>query len=47
MIERFGVHENELPLMICPDGSFLKNPTDAEAAMCLGITPELDPADRL
>jgi|SRR5579862_68885 len=44
VIERFGVHENELPLMICPDGSLLKNPTDAEAAMCLGITPELDPA---
>jgi thioredoxin reductase (NADPH) len=43
VVERFGVRENELPLMICPDGSFLKNPTDAEAAMCLGITPELDP----
>ncbi len=43
VIERFGVHEDELPLMICPDGSILKNPTDAEAGMCLGITPELDP----
>ncbi len=42
-VERFGVQADELPLMICPDGSFLKRPTDAEAAMCLGITPELDP----
>lgn len=43
-VERFGVQPDELPLMICPDGSVLKNPTDAEAGMCLGITPELDPA---
>jgi thioredoxin reductase (NADPH) len=42
-VERFGVHDDELPLMICPNGAMLKRPTDAEAAMCLGITPELDP----
>ena len=42
-VERFGVQPDELPLMICPNGAFLKRPTDAEAAMCLGITPELDP----
>ena len=42
-VERFGVHPDELPLMICPNGSLLKRPSDAEAAMCLGITPELDP----
>jgi len=42
-VERFGVHPDELPLMICPNGAFLKRPTDAEVAMCLGITPELDP----
>ena len=42
-IERFGVHEDELPLMICPNGSLLRRPSDAEAAMCLGITPEIDP----
>ena len=42
-VERFGVLPDELPLMICPNGAFLKRPTDAEAGMCLGITPELDP----
>jgi thioredoxin reductase (NADPH) len=42
-VERFGVQPDELPLMICPNGSFLKRPSDAEAAMCLGITPVLDP----
>ena len=42
-VERFGVLPEELPLMICPNGAMLKRPTDAEAAACLGITPELDP----
>jgi thioredoxin reductase (NADPH) len=42
-VERFGVLDNELPLMICPNGALLKRPTDAEAGACLGITPELDP----
>ena len=41
--ERFGVLPEELPLMVCPDGTVLKRPTDAEAGACLGITPELDP----
>jgi thioredoxin reductase (NADPH) len=42
-VERFGVRPDELPLMICPNGALLKRPTDGEAAMCLGITPVLDP----
>jgi thioredoxin reductase (NADPH) len=43
VIERFGIQPNELPLMVCPNGSVLKHPSDAEAGLCLGITPELDP----
>ena len=43
VVERLGVQPGELPLMICPNGTVLKRPTDAEAAICLGITPELDP----
>jgi thioredoxin reductase (NADPH) len=43
LVERFGVRDDELPLMLCPDGTVLKRPTDAQAAMCVGITPELDP----
>ena len=43
VVERFGVIPNETPLMICPNGTLLKRPTDAEAGVCLGITPELDP----
>ncbi len=43
VVERFGVLPDELPLMICPNGAFLKRPSDAEAAACLGIIAELDP----
>ena len=42
-LERLGVLPHELPLMICPTGEVLKRPKDAEAGMCLGITPQLDP----
>ncbi|CAN5372845.1 FAD-dependent oxidoreductase [soil metagenome] len=43
LIERLGVPESDLPLMICPNGTVLRRPTDAEAGVCLGLTPELDP----
>jgi thioredoxin reductase (NADPH) len=29
--------------MLCPNGTVLKRPTNAEAGICLGITPDLDP----
>jgi thioredoxin reductase (NADPH) len=32
-VERLGVQPEELPLMICPDGTVLKRPTDAEAGV--------------
>lgn len=43
VVERFGVTPEDLPLLLCPDGSMLKRPSDAEAGMYLGITPELNP----
>jgi thioredoxin reductase (NADPH) len=43
VVERFGILPSELPLMVCPNGKVLKRPTNAEAGVCLGITPELDP----
>ncbi|WP_332304762.1 FAD-dependent oxidoreductase [Rhizobium sp. GR12] len=41
LIERLGILATELPLMVCPNGTVLKHPTDIEAAACLGMTPEL------
>jgi thioredoxin reductase (NADPH) len=43
LIRRLGVPVDDLPVMICPNGTVLKCPAEAEAAICLGITPELDP----
>ena len=43
VVERFGVLPDQLPLMVCPNGSVLRRPTDSEAAVCLGMLPELDP----
>jgi hypothetical protein len=38
VIERLGVLPKELPLVLCPNGTILKRPTEAEAGACLGIT---------
>jgi len=43
MVERLGVPSTDLPLMLCPNGTVLRRPTNVEAGACLGITPDLDP----
>ena len=43
LVERFGVAPDELPVALCPNGTLLRRPTDAEIALNLGITPDLDP----
>ncbi len=43
VMDRFGVLPEDLPIMLCPNGTVLKRPTDAEAGICLGLTPDLDP----
>ena len=46
LLDKLAVPISDLPLMICPNGTVLKQPSDADAATCLGITPELD-ADKV
>jgi thioredoxin reductase (NADPH) len=41
LLEKLGVGEADLPIVVCSDGSLLKNPSNADVARCLGITPEL------
>ncbi len=43
LVERLGVLPAELPIMLCPNGTVLKRPTNAQAGVCLGMTPKLDP----
>ncbi len=44
LVERLGLHDTDLPIVLCPNGTVLRQPTEAEVGVCLGITPELDPA---
>ncbi|MCW1428999.1 FAD-dependent oxidoreductase [Novosphingobium sp. JCM 18896] len=43
LVERIGVQADELPLVVCPDGSLLRRPNEIQLAACLGITPAIDP----
>ena len=43
LIERIGVLPEELPLVICPSGTVLRKPSEAQLASCIGMIPDLDP----
>jgi thioredoxin reductase (NADPH) len=42
ILSHMGVAADELPLLVCPGGEVLKKPSDAQAGLCLGLTPVLD-----
>ncbi|TPM24797.1 cyclic nucleotide-binding domain-containing protein [Mesorhizobium sp. B2-3-5] len=42
-VERMALLPIELPLVVCPNGTLLKRPDEAELAACLGIVPKIDP----
>ena len=44
IMKQMGLAEGDLPLLVCPGGQVLKRPSEAEAGVCLGLTPKLDPA---
>ena len=46
LIERFHVDTGHLPIVLCPRGQLLRNPTEPELARCLGLLGPIDP-DRL
>lgn len=41
LVARLGVTPQELPLVVCPDGTVLRRPSDAELARHLGLVPEI------
>jgi thioredoxin reductase (NADPH) len=43
LIERFQIAVTELPVVLCPAGELLRNPTEAELARCLGLVSTIDP----
>jgi len=46
LVERFHIAPNELPIVVCPDGSMLRNPGENQLARCIGLIHALD-ADKL
>jgi thioredoxin reductase (NADPH) len=43
LVERFQVAEEELPIVLCPGGELLRNPTESCLARCLGLVGPMDP----
>ncbi|MEJ0025920.1 MAG: FAD-dependent oxidoreductase [Rhizomicrobium sp.] len=43
MLDRFQVDASELPIVLCPNGQMLRNPSEDEIARCLGMIGTLDP----
>ncbi|WP_304191907.1 FAD-dependent oxidoreductase, partial [Phenylobacterium aquaticum] len=43
LIERFQVTADELPLVLCPGGEMLRNPSEQALARCIGLVGRVDP----
>jgi len=43
LIERLHIDATELPVVLCPGGELLRNPTEGEVARCLGLVSPVDP----
>jgi thioredoxin reductase (NADPH) len=43
LVVRLGVQPADLPILICPNGTVLRRPSDAEAGVGLGIVPDIKP----
>jgi thioredoxin reductase (NADPH) len=43
LIERFHIHSEQLPIVLCPSGQLLRNPGEDELARCLGLVRPIDP----
>jgi len=43
LLERFQVDPGQLPIVLCPGGRLLCNPSETELARCLGLVGSIDP----
>jgi thioredoxin reductase (NADPH) len=42
LLERFAIDTEDLPIVVCPGGRFLRNPSEGELAACLGMVGPID-----
>jgi thioredoxin reductase (NADPH) len=45
LIEKFHIDPARLPVVVCPNGSILHNPTENDLARCIGLLSPLDAAN--
>jgi thioredoxin reductase (NADPH) len=43
LLERLMPQPDDFPLVVCPNGTVLRNPDEGQLASCLGLIPEFDP----
>ncbi len=43
LLERFHVPPGEWPIVLCPGGQMLRNPTEDQLARCIGLVRAIDP----
>jgi thioredoxin reductase (NADPH) len=43
LIERFHIDPGELPIVVCPSGTFMRNPSVNDLARCLGLVRPIAP----
>ena len=43
LIERFRIDARELPIVLCPNGQLLRNPSDVALARCIDLVRAIDP----
>jgi thioredoxin reductase (NADPH) len=42
LLERFNVNRRDLPIVLCPGGKLLRNPSESELARCIGMVGTID-----
>jgi thioredoxin reductase (NADPH) len=43
LVDKFHVDPGQLPIVVCPDGQLLHNPSESELARCIGLVKPIDP----
>jgi thioredoxin reductase (NADPH) len=43
LVERFHIAPGQLPIVLCPGGQTLRNPSEHELARCIGLVGPIDP----
>jgi thioredoxin reductase (NADPH) len=43
LMERFQIRPGDLPIVLCPGGELLRNPSETELARCIGLVGPIDP----